>query len=221
MDRDSAEPEPDSIVNGDTSHSGLTVSDTASDVDNDEANGGDTRRFTETVQLRSALGEAPRKPPAVPNTVSNLLPLAAALALVIIGGLITVLATDNGSGDQTAGATLLSEGSAIDVDVTATAAMLEGDGRRSLRLNFDRDLHAALAGDGLLSPESEYLSLWLTDPGRRDVLPLGVVYNDSVIPLPAGLDIANFSVLDISIEPIDGNPEHSGRTVLRGVLEPS
>ncbi len=179
------------------------------------------RRFTETVQLRSALGEVPKRPPAVAHNVNNLLPLAAAVALVIIGGLITVLATDSGSGDQAAGATLLAEGAAIDLDVTATAALLESDNQSSIRLNFDRDLQAALIDDGMLDPDVQYLALWLTDPGRQEVLPLGVVYDDAVVPMPVGVDIAEFSVIDVSIEPLDGQPGHSGRTIMRGVLEPS
>ncbi len=220
MDSDSAELETAAAADGPSAVSDEQSIDRA--VGDEDGDGGDNiRRFTETVQLRSALGEVPRKPPVVPNNVSNLLPLAAALALVIIGGLITVLATDGGSGEQTAGATLLSEGAADDIDVTATAAVLQGDDRQTLRLNFDRDLHTALVEDDLLTSGSEYLALWLTNPGRTEVLPLGVIYDDAVIPLPSGVDITSFSVLDISVELVDGDPAHSGRTVMRGVLEPS
>lgn len=181
----------------------------------------DLRPFTQTVQLRSALGEVPKKPPAVSNNVSNLLPLAAALALVIIGGLVTILVNDNGSGDQIAGATLLNEGAAVETDSMATVAVLRDGDLYRLRINFGDELRDRLIEEGQLSPGSDYLAVWLTDPGRQNVLPLGVVHGDAIVPVPAGFDLEDFSVVDVSVEPIDGDPGHSGRTVLRGVLEES
>ena len=42
---------------------------------------------------------------------------------------------------------------------------------------------------------------------------------DVTVPLPADPD--GFAALDISAEPADGNPAHSGRSVLRAPLKPS
>jgi hypothetical protein len=37
-----------------------------------------------------------------------------------------------------------------------------------------------------------------------------------VIPAGVGTDV--FPIIDLSIEPVDGVPTHSGKSVLRGVL---
>jgi len=39
-----------------------------------------------------------------------------------------------------------------------------------------------------------------------------------VFPLPDDLDLAAYPVVDISEEPFDGNPGHSGDSIVRGVL---
>lgn len=177
------------------------------------------RRFTETVQLRSALVEVPKRAPAMPRGGSNMLPVAIAGALVLIGALITVMASDGTSGDQLATATLANDGASIDVELKATAALLRDGDLQRLRVNFDDQVRDVLINTGHLSPESEHLALWLTDPVREQVLPLGVVDGDTVAAIPNNIDITNFAVVDVSIEPTDGNPAHSGRTVIRGVLE--
>jgi hypothetical protein len=48
---------------------------------------------------------------------------------------------------------------------------------------------------------------------------LGPLRRDGVYDLPAGLDPAAFPIVDVSVEPIDGDPAHSGDSVLRGELE--
>ena len=39
-----------------------------------------------------------------------------------------------------------------------------------------------------------------------------------VFPVPADLDVAQFPVVDVSREPLDGNPAHSKDSVVRGTL---
>lgn len=39
--------------------------------------------------------------------------------------------------------------------------------------------------------------------------------------LPAGLDVAAYPLVDVSVEPYDGNPLHSGDSVVRGQLDVS
>jgi hypothetical protein len=38
------------------------------------------------------------------------------------------------------------------------------------------------------------------------------------VTLPADLDLGRFDVVDVSREPLDGNPGHSSDSVLRGTL---
>jgi hypothetical protein len=40
-----------------------------------------------------------------------------------------------------------------------------------------------------------------------------------VFVLPENLDVGEFPVVDVSNEPIDGDPTHSGDSIVRGVLE--
>ena len=40
----------------------------------------------------------------------------------------------------------------------------------------------------------------------------------AVLPLPAGVSLADYPVVDISAEPYDGDPTHSTDSVVRGTL---
>jgi hypothetical protein len=48
---------------------------------------------------------------------------------------------------------------------------------------------------------------------------LGPLRPDGVYDLPAGLEPEQFPIVDVSLEPIDGDPTHSGDSLLRGQLE--
>ena len=50
---------------------------------------------------------------------------------------------------------------------------------------------------------------------------LGALDGADGFAVPAGLKITDFPLVDVSIEPIDGNPAHSSKSVLRGRLEQS
>jgi hypothetical protein len=47
---------------------------------------------------------------------------------------------------------------------------------------------------------------------------LGPLRADGRYAIPDGVDVRAFPVVDVSIEPLDGEPTHSGRSVMRGVL---
>ncbi len=40
----------------------------------------------------------------------------------------------------------------------------------------------------------------------------------AAFPLPPSVDVAEFPVVDISLEPVDGNPAHCGDSIVRGTL---
>ena len=49
---------------------------------------------------------------------------------------------------------------------------------------------------------------------------LGVVQSgDTQWDWPTGIDPNEYSLVDLSIEPDDGDPTHSGRSILRGELK--
>jgi anti-sigma-K factor RskA len=64
-----------------------------------------------------------------------------------------------------------------------------------------------------------YYEVWLIDRSVVGMFPLGVVRPGAqTVELPAGLNLADFPLVDVSVEPLDGNPTHSGVSVVRGEL---
>ena len=139
---------------------------------------------------------------------------AAAVAILITVGAVVVNST--GGGDTTVAAATLVHQADFDplgADASATAKLVESDGAFQIRLDDAR----------LPDPEANDLELWLiaaADDGSLDVRPVSLV--DPASPgsytVPAGLDPAVYSIVDISIEPRDGDEAHSGRSILRGTL---
>ena len=69
-----------------------------------------------------------------------------------------------------------------------------------------------------LDPADGYLELWLLDPSATRLVSLGPLRDDGLYDLPSGVDPSEFPVVDVSVEPVDGDPTHSGQSVLRGQL---
>ncbi|GAA4286993.1 anti-sigma factor [Georgenia daeguensis] len=91
--------------------------------------------------------------------------------------------------------------------VTGTAAVHQVDGRRVLQVD--------LADPG----EAGYLEVWLLDADAQRLVSLGILSGaEGVFDIPESLDIGEFPVVDISDEPYDGNPAHSGDSIVRGRL---
>jgi hypothetical protein len=83
------------------------------------------------------------------------------------------------------------------------------DGTRSLVV----DLDDAPGVEG-------YLEVWLLKPDVSGLVSLGTLDGTSgTFALPPGLDLAQFPVVDVSDEPMDGDPAHSGVSVVRGALD--
>jgi Anti-sigma-K factor rskA len=68
--------------------------------------------------------------------------------------------------------------------------------------------------------DDEYYELWLIDREVVGMVPLGVVApGTQTVELPADLDLGEFPLVDVSVEPLDGDPAHSGVSVARGELD--
>lgn len=108
-------------------------------------------------------------------------------------------------------------------DQTAELAALPGfDGFSGRAEVTDRTMEVDL--DGLQVQEGAFYELWLLDLDGAEVRALhslGKVDADGSFVVPDDIDLEQFSVVDVSIEPDDGNPDHSGESVLRGGLEGS
>jgi len=65
-----------------------------------------------------------------------------------------------------------------------------------------------------------YREVWLISPDITSMVSLGEMEGtEARLKIPAGLDLDAYPIVDISDEPLDGNPEHSGKSILRGQLE--
>ncbi|WP_245161031.1 anti-sigma factor [Blastococcus sp. CT_GayMR16] len=87
--------------------------------------------------------------------------------------------------------------------------VVRDDGSRALEVQ----LTAPALDDG-------YYEVWLIEPSITDMVPLGIARSGTqTFELPADLDLGEFPVVDVSVEPLDGDPLHSGVSVARGQLE--
>ncbi len=83
----------------------------------------------------------------------------------------------------------------------------------------ERDGRLVLAFDELRLPEADgYYELWLIDADVDGMVSLGPLTDGETVALPEGLDPAEFPIVDVSLEPFDGDPTHSGDSLLRGEL---
>jgi anti-sigma-K factor RskA len=144
-----------------------------------------------------------------------LLGIAAAVVLVVVGAAVVVM---NRSTDETVVATaeLVHDADAFDplgAGATATARLVERDGTFEIVL----DDAAFPAVD-----EDADLELWLIEADDAgtivDVAPVSLVSGAGSYTVPASLDVSTHRIVDISIEPRDGDEAHSGRSILRGTL---
>ena len=91
---------------------------------------------------------------------------------------------------------------------TGSARVVEAkDGQRTLEVRVDKN------------EARGYQEVWLIAPDLTRLVSLGVMTSESgTFPVPAGLDLAEFPIVDVSDEPVDGNPAHSSVSIVRGTL---
>lgn len=145
--------------------------------------------------------------PLRPRLARRLLAVAAAVVVLVGGVGVTLWALQPAPVTLVASATLDafpawvgSTGSAV---VEQTAA-----GARFVDVTFQAP-----------ATEGGFREVWLISSDTSQLVSLGVVRGDTGrFTIPDGLDLTRYDLVDISEEPIDGNPEHSGDSILRGQL---
>nr|WP_201470725.1 anti-sigma factor [Microbacterium hydrocarbonoxydans] len=86
----------------------------------------------------------------------------------------------------------------------------DGDGRRTLTVTLDGDQLA----------DGEYREVWLIREDGQALISLGVLEDSSgTFRVPEGVDLDEYRLVDISFEPVDGDPAHSGDSIVRGKLD--
>lgn len=65
-----------------------------------------------------------------------------------------------------------------------------------------------------------FYQVWLADQDFERLYALGILdpTGAGIFPVPPGIDLAVHTVVDVSAEPLDGDPIHSGTGMLRGEL---
>lgn len=144
-------------------------------------------------------------------SLSAALAVAAALALVLATGAALIVRSVHA--DVTvAEAAIANDGLPVPVAGTGTAVLKQRGDDQFLEL----DLPELDGGD----PNSIY-EVWMIDTDVVGMISLGnltTTGGETRIDLPDSIDHSAFPVIDISVEPLDGDPTHSGQSVLRGVL---
>lgn len=148
---------------------------------------------------------------------TTFLAAAAAVALLAVGA---VVVTSIGDGDDPVLATaeLAYDPEAFDpigADAAATAQLVESDD------GFEIELQETAFPSDLGEPAD--LELWLiatdADGNITDIASVAVVEGAGTYEIPSSIDVTSHRIVDISIEPRDGDDTHSSRSILRGNLD--
>jgi anti-sigma-K factor RskA len=134
---------------------------------------------------------------------------AAVVAVAVVGGV--VVATRNGDDTTTVGDVAL-----VNTDLDPRGA--DSHGEAKLVRNDDGSYALDVDVDNLPTEPGGFYELWIIDKNVEGMVSLGPLHGSGRYILPTGVDPAAFPVVDISIEPTDGVPTHSGDSILRGVL---
>lgn len=137
------------------------------------------------------------------------IPLAAAAAVVVIvGGIAVTAGLQQGPSVEVLAAAEL--GALPDWAGATGEAVVEvsGDGERNVVVTMDTQ-----AVDG-------YREVWLISEDLSALVSIGVLEgDDGSFVIPEGIDLEDYPLVDVSDEPLDGNPDHSGNSIVRGTLE--
>jgi hypothetical protein len=135
--------------------------------------------------------------------------LAVAAGLVVVGGVGTAVVLGTlgpGQGDVVAEATL--DALPDWPDARGIAVVRDADGARTL--------------DVTVSPDSRpdaVREVWLISSDLTKLVSVGLLATDEgTFALPPDIDLDEYTVVDVSSEPLDGDPAHSADSIVRGAL---
>lgn len=134
------------------------------------------------------------------------------LALLVGVGVVTGVVPGAGSGETVVASTDLS--ALPSWSGARGSAELERD--RDGRLTLVVDVH----GDGDRNGDAGGLrEVWMMQTDLKGLVSVGYLDGDrGRFRVPAGMDLARYPVVDVSAEPDDGKPAHSGDSIVRGTF---
>jgi hypothetical protein len=141
------------------------------------------------------------------RVVAPLIGVAAAAAL-IVGAVLTWNAASPRLGEQLLASAEL-EALPQWTDSTGSAELAQtASGERVLRVS----LETGATGDGVRE-------VWLLTEAVDGLISLGLLEgSEGEFVVPDSVDLERFSIVDVSLEPLDGDPTHSGDSIVRGPL---
>ncbi|MEZ0163414.1 anti-sigma factor [Kineococcus sp. LSe6-4] len=166
-------------------------------------------------------GPVPAGHPRVRRPADRAWPAVAAAAVVglLVGGGAGVLGTRlSSAGEPAAAARTVAVSSATLRPPGGTTEGADGPGGSAEVAEEDGTVRLHLRVHGVVAPEDGYLEAWLLDADGGMVSLGTVAGDDTTVTVPTGLDLTRFAVVDVSREPLDGDPGHSSDSVLRGTL---
>ena len=171
-----------------------------------------------------------RRIPGVGSGDSNVVPLdgrrkrgpgwgglaVAAVASAVIGGAVVWSAVDRGGAgttdpnEQFVAQAVLAPLPNKPVSSPGQATVMDSADGQVVRV----DARSLPASDG-------FYEVWLLDEGLTKLVALGALPAGSVgtFTIPPGMSVADYPVVDISLESYDGDPSHSKNSLMRGELK--
>jgi hypothetical protein len=133
---------------------------------------------------------------------------AAAVVGLLVGGVVTA-----GMVGSTGSADVVAEAALAPIDnsgFTGTATVERGSDGSVLTVSVP-DLPAVSDG---------YYEVWMATPDTATMVAIGTLNpgQEGHFPLPEGMDVGSFPVVDVSVEHFDGQAGHSATSVVRGQL---
>ncbi|MFN8184603.1 MAG: anti-sigma factor [Candidatus Nanopelagicales bacterium] len=171
-------------------------------------------RVWEGIREQMATEPVPLAPRTVERARPRWLGLAAAVvAGILLGGASVAVITGQNTPEQ----------------VVASAALTplpdgpdRGGSQAEATLNRSTDgvYTVTVKATDLAGPDGFY-EVWLMSPDDSGLIALGSLSpgeTEATFPVPPGVDLQTFTAVDVSDEPLDGDPGHSAVSVLRGTL---
>jgi Anti-sigma-K factor rskA len=140
-----------------------------------------------------------------------MLGLVAAVVLLAVALAASLREPDDPEPQVAARADLNDELLTVTTDTVGDARLLQSDGELLLEVDL---------ADLPPTPSGVVFEVWLIDPETGELQTLGLTEGSGQLVVPDGIDPARFSVVDVSREPVDGEPAHSGDSIVRGQLQP-
>lgn len=168
----------------------------------------DTSAIIEPAPATRASRSAPARLQRRGRRRGGMWALAASAALILTVGGVWAATSLTGRVDPIATAALGAFPAHPDADGSA-AVTERSDGSRSLTVTLDTP-----------TPADHYREVWLIRNDGGALISLGVIDGpEATLTIPNGLDLREYGLVDVSVEPLNGDPAHSGDSIVRGPLD--